>query len=222
MIKIGIIDSGIEPNYMSQLNNVSALKLSKDNLGQILIDHVDISDKNGHGNVCFQLISSVVPEANYLIIKVFEERLVTELDILETAIRICINDKVDIINISAGLTSETIPHSLKMICDEAFRKGILIVAAKNNEGSRSYPANYEKVLSVELENDNITASYGVKNSKKNDLFISGNYLSKECKTICTSFACAKMTGIISKLLINKGRLSLGNLNKELIINGSNN
>ena len=59
----------------------------------------------------------------------------------------CIKNEMDVCNMSLGSSGAS--SAFQMICDEALKSGVIIVAAAGNEGfGNSYPAAFESVLSI--------------------------------------------------------------------------
>jgi len=215
MIKIGIIDSGI--NVTNQ--NIAGVHLLRDPASQKLLSSIDITDEIGHGSDCFRIISSIISDANYYIVKVFDKELKTDIDILSTAIQLCVEQNVDLINISAGVATDEIPDLLRIACDSAYNNDTIIVSARHSSGLQCYPANYTKVISVGntdlaegeqfkcVITDNIECY-----TSAADMFPAGTAWSK-----ASSFACAKMTGYVALMLRQKGKIPLEKLKTELFI-----
>lgn len=220
MIKIGIIDSGIDKINWNGKSNIEGIYLKKDYGAKEVHFCEDISDQIGHGNDCFKIISSIISDASYYIIKVFGKDLVTDTDVLAAAIQVCIDQHVDIINISAGVKADEMPELLRIVCDRAYYNDTIIMSAQHNQGSRCYPANYTKVIGVGAVNlvsgerfryvcDEDIEFY----TSAADMFPNGTAWSQS-----TSFACAKMTGYAALILKHKGKIKFEQLRTELINN----
>lgn len=218
MIKIGIIDSGIDKINWNGKSNIEGIYLKKDHRTKEIHFHGDIFDQIGHGNECFKIISSIISDTSYYIVRVFEKELVTDIDILAEAIQVCVDQHVDIINISAGVKANEMPELLRIVCDGAYNNDTIIVSAQHNHGSRCYPANYTKVVGVGAANLAVGERFRyVCNediefyTSAADMFPNGTAWSQS-----TSFACAKMTGYAALILQHKGKMKFEQLRTELI------
>ncbi|WP_316742128.1 S8 family serine peptidase [Pedobacter antarcticus] len=218
MIKIGIIDSGIKPIYSETVRDIQGVFLKKDELTNEICSLDNIDDKIGHGSECFKIISSIVSEGSYYIVKVFDEEMVTDIDVFAQAIQICINQEVNIINISAGVKSEEIPELLRVVCDNAYDKNIIIVSAKHNSGSQCYPAHYKKVIGVGTADLTEGELYKYTYDDDFEFYTSAADLYPEHITWSdsTSFACAKMTAYAANILKTKGHMEINQMRDELI------
>jgi len=203
-MKIGIIDSGIDINHKRLIScNVKG--------GTILLSNNELSfcenfdDLLGHGTATAGIIHKHNPQAELFVIKIFDQEGITNERFLHYAIQLCIDKKVDLINISLGVQTNMPHESLIAICEKAYSVGIVIVAAAHNDiHLESYPACFSSVFGVicgktKADNYGYLASSGFFIAKgdlqrvlwKNERFnITGG----------TSFACAHFTGIISNLM----------------------
>jgi len=222
MVKIGIIDSGIDEINLTGKNDIKGICLKKDDQSNEIHFCENIFDQNGHGNECFKIISSIIPDASYYIVKIFEKELVTDLDILAVAIQACVVHQVDIINISAGVKADDVPELLRIVCDEAYNNNVIIVSAQHNQGVRCYPANYTKVIGVgtiELADGEM---YRYASNDTIEFYTSAADIFPGNKgwSNSTSFACAKMTAYAAEILQVKGKMKMEQLMTELINNAT--
>lgn len=115
----------------------------------------------------------------------------------------------NVINMSLGIEDATFESSLRDICIALQKKGSIIVAAFNNDGTMTYPACLESVIGVDLSMQ--------LESKKGYTYIEGGvvnilgpmiqrnvlYPPDERKMVIgTSFFCAHISGIICKYISN--------------------
>lgn len=220
MIKVGIIDSGIDSIYKEAEIDIQGLFLKKDDITNEIFALTNIIDNIGHGNECFKIISSIITDVSYYIVKVFDIEMVADIDVLAEAIHTCIDQNVDIINISAGVRSDKIPELLRIACDEAYDNNVIIISAKHNSGSHCYPAHYAKVIGVgttELSSDEL---YRYDTTGNAGFYTSAAHLYPDYIewSDSTSFACAKMTAYAANILKNKGKIKMEQLKDELINN----
>ena len=136
------------------------------------------------------------------------------LDLLK-ALDFCIEEKVSFINISLGISTANTAyiHALKTVCEKAVESGIVIIAARENSGTKSYPASFSNVISVSSNHNNGTEGYISYDENQNDIcFCSSDIMSKGNNNfeILTgnSYLCGYVTGVIS--LCHK---AIGNLDE---------
>lgn len=151
-INIGIIDTGLDHNHPDLKDNIKG--------GYNFVDNDDnISDDNGHGSHVAGIIAAlanktgiigVAPEANLYGVKAINSEGVGNDSDIIAAIEWCINNKMNIINMSFGDKSTTKAET--EILNKAYDKGILLIAAAGNSGSGrdtiDYPAKHERVIAI--------------------------------------------------------------------------
>lgn len=204
---ICIIDSGYTAGLPNLKNNAILGEVSivyhKENEIRIL-DGAE--DKIGHGTAVLDIINRHTDDVKYFIIKIFEEELSVEEEVLLSALQyICEHIPCKIVNISCGITFINNRKELERLCTELYQRGTIVISAFENAGSISYPAALDRVIGVDddflckkhsdvvfVKNSPVNVfAYGgiqrVKWTTPDYIFVSG-----------TSYACAHITAIISK------------------------
>lgn len=207
-LKVAILDSGINKEH-EDLENLKFYEYNVIKKGE------KIEDKLGHGTAIAGIIAAednevgvvgLLKNVEMYDVKLLDDKGNGDIHDLIEAIEWCIENEVDIINLSFGFHTEN--ESLKEVIDRALLEGIIIIAAIGNTyGMRGdYPALYEGVYSITSVNENLKRSSFA--AKKNIDFAmpgeniyttdrDGGYSSFSG----TSFATAYATGIISNLLL---------------------
>lgn len=198
MIKIGLIDSGINVGYYISSNRII-------NVSSI---NNDYTDNLGHGTYCSYLISRLNPTAIIHNIKVFDKQLITSTKNIINGIRWCIDNNVKLINISVAIRSLENYYEMVEICNEAERKKVIIISSGNSYGSVCLPAYLNNVIGVGVaRNINYDKFYFVKDSPI-QYYTLGEFedlpSNKDGLTSIhgISYATANMTGIISRFISN--------------------
>ncbi|QOY36649.1 S8 family peptidase [Anaerobacillus isosaccharinicus] len=226
MIKIAIIDSGINKNHEDLLEKV---------VGEFnaINPKEPITDEFGHGTAIAGIIAAndnaygiigISQNVELYDVKVLNDEGKGDVEHFINAIEWCIEQEVDIINVSFGFQAENL--DLKNAIDKANDKGIIIVAAAGNTYGFGvdYPARYENVLSItSIREDLKRASSAAKG--KIDFAAPGVDIISTDKDggyslfTGTSFATAYATGFIARLLEEKDltRDELMNVLKELAV-----
>lgn len=151
---VAIIDDGIDRNHddlkgkivkaYDTVNNRKNI-IPKGEHGTHIAGIIAGSANNGIGG------AGVAPNIKLMPINVFDGEYADTADIID-AIHYAVEQKANIINMSLGDTSYS--EALNKAVQEAYKKGILIVAAAGNEGDmgknvqRVYPAAFSHVISV--------------------------------------------------------------------------
>lgn len=95
-MKIAIVDSGVHAGHP----HVGGIA------GGIAIAGDDLVDRLGHGTAVAGAIREKVPAAEIYAVKVFDRRLSTSLETIFRALEWCVENKMEVINMSIGVRKE--------------------------------------------------------------------------------------------------------------------
>ena len=149
-VKVAVLDSGIDYKHPDLRKNIKE--------GFNAIDHTKVPiDDYGHGTHVSGILGAVnnnkgivgvSPDVNIYPVKVLDETGTGTISDVADGIEWCIKNKIQIINMSFGI-SEDMPLLHDSII-KAQNAGIIIVAASGNQGGEQvdYPAAYNEVISV--------------------------------------------------------------------------
>lgn len=140
-INIAIIDSGICPH----IDIPESAYANKINFSGPAFNYGDCT---GHGTHMVGIIHKASPLSKLHILKVLNEKNIGDDYDFIRALAWCIENKIDIINISAT-NLEIPPEPTHEFIKYAYDQGIIIVAAGgNNQKVVCYPAKYPEVIGV--------------------------------------------------------------------------
>lgn len=211
-IKVAVLDSGLDYD-----DDISCAE-REDFLGEEEIDGI-YQDLTGHGTCISGIICSdenssritgLAANVDLYMARVLDEDNEADINRVVEAIKWAIDKKVHIIHMSFGI--KTYSKALNDVVQEAYNKGILIIAAAGNDGTADenestieYPAALDNVIAVGCTNEK---------NKKSDFSSSGRELDvvapgeKILSTGCfggvvveegTSLAAAQVTGMAAVL-----------------------
>lgn len=154
-IKVAVLDSGLD--YDEDIPFVER----EDFLGEEELSAL-YQDYTGHGTciaglICAkentQRVTGLASNVDLYMGRVLDENNEADVDRVIKAIRWAIDKKVNIIHMSFGI--KTYSETLNNVVQEAYKKGILIIAAAGNDGTADenestveYPAAFENVIAV--------------------------------------------------------------------------
>lgn len=143
---IAVIDTGIDKNvsYSSDIIENFELTIAKKKV-VILKDSIDVV---GHGTKVASCIKKYCPSAKLLIINIYGKNGITYSVLLLEALKLLINKKVDIINLSLSVNSEENIIQLNNVMRKLHRQGKTIVASVKNGYKESFPANSPYCIGV--------------------------------------------------------------------------
>ena len=121
--------------------------------GTFITGLIAAKQNNGAG------IAGIMPEVDILPVRIFGSTGRTSTSTVVEGIYRAIEADVDVINLSLG--SEGSSTEMKTACETAVEKGILVVAAAGNDGTRvnNYPAAYDCVIGVASLDEDGQPSY---------------------------------------------------------------
>jgi subtilisin family serine protease len=144
-VRVGILDSGVDPTHPAlQGAVVEHRNFTKD---------CDPYDTNGHGtHVCGVLaargpLSGVAPKAEVVSCKVLNHSGSGSMESIARAVEFCLEVGCRILVLSLGAPVDS--DRLALVCEKAYRAGVVTVAAAGNDGGPvSYPAAYDSTIAV--------------------------------------------------------------------------
>ncbi len=148
-------------------------------------------DSLGHGTAVMAAIQEKAPEAEYFALRVFHGALRTKVEHLLEALEWCVQNEIDIVNLSLGTANEA--HAVRF---EEFLEGagkLTLIAAAG-----SLPGALEGVIAVDLDADCDRGAYRYRAAT--DDFATSGYprpipgVPQEYNLQGVSFAVANLTG----------------------------
>lgn len=219
-MKIALIDTGISKNEINNKYKVRHFSLLKEKLVEEYKE-----PENSHGINCFKEIVSNTKNNEIQILNLNISDGSGNLNVFHiiSAIEKSIEERVDIINISLGLTAYS--QELYDICEKAIQNNIVILSAASHDNTISFPADFKNVICVKVNQyqkekikiiDDTTVSVLMR-----DFIITEN--GTEFDFSSSSLACARLCGYFCdefsdmplndkfKILSRKYKINLYNL-----------
>lgn len=141
-VKVAILDSGVE--LITDIPVVKSVNLVEDEQDITFY----MNDMTGHGTAVADIVADINPNADIYAVRVLDSNNRATLARIIEGIRWCIDEDVDIINMSFGTSVES--EILRKTIQGAYEEGILMIASAGNGGCEGveYPAAYEEVMAV--------------------------------------------------------------------------
>ena len=204
-IRTAIVDSGIDASHSGVRDVAGRVQIQISEEGEVLFldDHADCT---GHGTACAGIIRKKAPDAALYSVRIFDESLIADGRALIAAIQWCIDNEMDVVNLSLGTTDVTFKASLQKVCRKAIDAGVILVAAESNDGGESYPAVFPEVIGVtggaiyEVDRFYYRKDQRIECVARGDeqrvCWLNGKHI----MTGGNSFAAPHITGIVARLL----------------------
>lgn len=203
-VKVAVIDSGIDTHY--ELATKDWMDFSDKTEGY------KPTDNTGHGTEVAGVIGAringtgmvgIASKAQLYSVKVLDKENQTTISTVIKAIEWCIENDMDIINMSFG--TDHYSKVLEEEIEKAHNKGIVMVSAAGNSTKEiQYPAAYDHVISVGSINEKMEVS-DFSPKEQTDLVAPGEkvqstgYVGSHTISSGTSLAAAHVTGVAAAI-----------------------
>ncbi len=200
-VRVAVVDSGVDPTHPRiRVAGGVALSVAKD--GGIE-QAPKIADRAGHGTACAGIILGKAPAASIYSVRIFDESLSADGNVLVEALRWCLDEGMDVVNLSLGTTDPSFRRPLAGAAREAAGAGVILVSAEHNEGLESYPAVLPDVIGVTGDKVAGRYAYHYREGKPIECVARGDeqrlcwVQPREVMTAGTSFAAPHISGIVA-------------------------
>jgi len=210
-IRVAVVDSGVHAAHPHVNGVAGGIAVQAD--GGL---HEDYVDRLGHGTAVTAVIKEKAPDAELLAVRIFDTRLSTSLSTLVRALDWAIDKRVDLINLSLGTSNVGHEAQLSEAVRRAVSQGVLVVAAREDQGIRWFPGSLPGVVAVQLEWDRPHDEYRTERIDRVEVFHASGYpraipgVPPERNLSGISFAVANVTGLLARA----GRATLARLLME--------
>lgn len=146
-LRLGIIDTGVNPWHSHVRGAVSGLRIFVDRDGKIREDE-DYRDLVGHGTAVAGILRQGLPEAELFVVRVFDQTLVSYPSLVARALLRAAAAGCQLINLSLGMPPGPGAEVLAQACRAVLDAGCLLVAAGHPQRSGLLPAALPGVIGV--------------------------------------------------------------------------
>jgi subtilisin family serine protease len=146
-VRVAVIDSGVHAAHPHIAGVAGGITIGDE------IDERNYTDIIGHGTAVMAAIKEKAPDAEYFAVRVFYTSLRTTVDLLLRAIEWSIDNRMDVINLSLGTTNPAHRERFVAVIARALEKGLVLVSARDADGTPALPGSLPGVLGVELDWD---------------------------------------------------------------------
>lgn len=146
VIRIAIIDSGVHADHPHVMGVAGGVGIDAEGR-----EHFDYVDRLGHGTAVTAVIREKAPSAEIFAIKVFDKELAATAGALVAACDWASRNRIDIVNLSLGTQNPDHEPALARAVAQLRARGVVIVAAGEQDGVRWLPGALPDVWSVTLD-----------------------------------------------------------------------
>ncbi|NJK97843.1 MAG: S8 family serine peptidase [Bacteroidales bacterium] len=147
-VLIVVIDSGIDTSVSDLNNYVFKSTGYRVNEEGYIAEFPEIKNSEIHGSAISLIIREYCKNVELISINILNEKLTTDSRVMIYAMNEALKLNPHIIHMSMGTTKRKYRKYIQEIVTEAKEKNIMVVAACNNMGFKSYPAFIDGVIGV--------------------------------------------------------------------------
>lgn len=149
-VRVAVVDSGIEADHplVGPVTRAISVAVDRAAEGNVRFDEGPHDDLYGHGTACAGIIRSLAPEVEMISIRVLGENLRGSAFAFAHGLDWCIDNDVDVVNLSMSTANEDYLLDFHDLVDAAAYEGTLVVSAMNNERRTTIPSEFAGVFSV--------------------------------------------------------------------------
>jgi len=201
-VRIATIDSGVAPQHPHLRPVTDGASVHPD--GSIHVGLDQAVDQIGHGTAVMAAIQEKAPGADYVAVRIFHDQLRTSAATLLRAIRWCIGQRIQVVNLSLGTVNAAHRDAFAVAAEEARAAGCLLVAARETNGQPCYPGALSDVIGVDLDWDCPRDSYRSQTVVHEMRFFAAGYprpvpgVPPARNLHGISFAVANMSGFVAR------------------------
>jgi subtilisin len=147
-VRVCIVDSGIDASHPMVGSVQGAVAVEGGPNGQLTIVPDEDGDAFGHGTACAAIVRKLAPDCEIHSVRVLGGELTGSGPILLHGLRWAIEQRFDVINLSLSTTKSRFAPELRELADQAYFRGLMLVASAHNMPVESFPWRFPAVLSV--------------------------------------------------------------------------
>lgn len=150
VLRVGIVDTGLNPWHSHVRGNVTGCRLYVDAHGRIREDG-DFRDLVGHGTAVAGIIREAFPMAEIFAVRVFGEAGSTYPSLVARAILRAAAERCAFVNLSLAIPSGTADAALEAACAAALEARCVLVASARPDRPGWLPASLPGVYAVRAD-----------------------------------------------------------------------
>jgi subtilisin len=147
-VRVCIVDSGIDASHPMVGSVQGAVAVEGGPNGELTIVPDEDGDAFGHGTACAAIVRKLAPDCEIHSVRVLGGELTGSGPILLHGLRWAIEQGFDVINLSLSTTKSRFAPELRELADQAYFRGLMLVASAHNMPVESFPWRFPAVLSV--------------------------------------------------------------------------
>ncbi len=209
-IRVAVIDSGVHANHPHIEGVAGGVAIGP---GGALSD--DFVDRIGHGTAVMAAIKDHAPAASCYAVRIFDSRLTASAATLIAALDWAVDARVHLVNLSLGSSNPSHEKAFAGAVARANAAGVVIVAARDDEGVWWLPGRLPGVVQVQADWDCPREDVRVVRIEGQRVFRASGFarpipgVDPRRNLHGISFAVANLTGVLARAMSVRPELSSG-------------
>jgi len=197
-IRVAVIDSGVHASHPHIVGVAGGVTIGSQQEEDSFVDLI------GHGTAVMAASQENAPQAEYFAVRVFQRALHASIDVIARAIQWCVEQRMDVINLSLGTANPAHVVRFTSLIAHAAEHGTIVVSAHNMNGIAAFPGSLIGVIGVGLDWNCPRNSYSCRRTPEGLEICASGYprailgVPKERNLQGISFAVANMTGFVAR------------------------
>ena len=223
LLRVAVIDDGINEELYS---SIGCLDFNIEINRELTISQRKYRNKllSSHGTTCAAIIKKYAPNVSLGSIKILDDHSKRSFRYqLISAIEWCIQNEINIINLSVGTIDFRDFEEIRDCVNEAYKNSLIIVAACNNKNIYTVPACLTNVIGVRCKKGYINEQYrfirysfdGIDVEASGEHLLTDIYGESKYTCISNSFAAPLITAMVYKILEKNRYKSFDRIREEL-------
>lgn len=222
-VRVAIIDSGVDTAHPTFVGaHITSFGVVAKAGGTLGVDAVDAGDASGHGTACAGIVLRLAPEVEIVSVRALGPDGRGSREALIAALRFCVKESIPVVNLSLGVDmpkgQPLRPTDIKSIlelyevADEAFTRGVILVAAGPNVASfRTYPGKAKSLIGVGRGAFSDAERVDLDLTSEHELVAAGTDVPApaigggERRFTGSSFACPHVAGHAARFVVRSGK-----------------
>jgi hypothetical protein len=146
-VRVALIDSGVNAGHSHVGFLAGGVGFSLTAGGEVR-QTAEHDDRLGHGTALAGVLRAKAPRVELYAVKIFADRLAASIDVLDTALRWAIAQRMHVINLSLGTANPQHRERLRATVTQANATGSILVASSPPEQAEVLPATLPGVIGV--------------------------------------------------------------------------
>jgi subtilisin family serine protease len=205
-VRVCLIDSGVDATHPA-VGPVAAYAVRTDEHDEpVAVVPDDAGDAAGHGTACAGIIRALAPRCALTSVRILGSSLRGRGEVLCAAVEWAIRENFKVINLSLSTRQARHKERLHDLADEAYFKGLIIVASAHNGPWNSYPWRFPATISVGSHDQGKPEHLEANPSPPVEFFAHGVNVETAragggtCRMSGNSFATPHVTGLCARVL----------------------